>query len=180
MSFVCYFRMAQLWNLVTTMVREGDIWMSFICYSRMAQLWTLVTTTVGLHWRLHRKMDMQMSRGCYYRVAPPWTPVPRTVGLNLLVRRDFHLNAVLQFHHHPTDSSPGSRDFCTSLHFASNNGHFIVAELLIQHGADISTRNQNQETPLHLASLHGRLDIVRLLVIQNGVSAAGLRWCMLR
>lgn len=47
---------------------------------------------------------------------------------------------------------------------ASTNGHLLVAELLIQYGADVNTRDRNRETPLHLASGHGKLDMVRLLL----------------
>ena len=64
----------------------------------------------------------------------------------------------------PTDSSLGDRDLCSSLCLASARGRLIVAELLIEYGADVNTRNQNQETPLELASAHGELEIIRLLL----------------
>jgi hypothetical protein len=70
-----------------------------------------------------------------------------------VVCHDLHLDAVQQFHDHLTDSSPVYEVFDTPLHLASANGHLIVAELLIQCGADVNTRNQNQETPLDLASV---------------------------
>ena len=46
------------------------------------------------------------------------------------------------------------------VHLASQNGYLVVAELLIQHGADVNIRNKNQITPLHLASCLGQLEIV--------------------
>jgi len=64
----------------------------------------------------------------------------------------------------PTDSSLGDRDLCSSLCLASARGCLIVAELLIEYGADVNARNQNQETPLELASAHGELEIIRLLL----------------
>ena len=81
-----------------------------------------------------------------------------------MVRHDFHPNSVPQFHHHPIGSSPEDQDFCTPLHVASANGDLVAAELLIQYGADVNTRDRNRETPLHLASGHGKLDMVRLLL----------------
>ncbi len=63
-----------------------------------------------------------------------------------------------------TDSSLGDRDLCSSLCLSSACGRLVVAELLIEYGADVNTQNQNQETPLELASAHGELEIVRLLL----------------
>jgi Ankyrin repeats (many copies)/Ankyrin repeat len=40
----------------------------------------------------------------------------------------------------------------TPLHLASNHGHMKTTRMLIDHGADVSARNKNGQTPLHLAS----------------------------
>jgi ankyrin repeat protein len=52
----------------------------------------------------------------------------------------------------------------TLLHLASANGHLDVAKLLIQHGANVDSRNNRQETPLDRVSWHGHLEIARLLI----------------
>src|SRR6266403_133503 len=86
-------------------------------------------------------------------MAPAWP---------LVVRYNLHIAP--QFNHHRTDSNLENQNFNSPLHLASVNGHVIVAEFLIQNGADIDARNQNKETPLDLASSHGKLEIVRLLL----------------
>jgi ankyrin repeat protein len=48
------------------------------------------------------------------------------------------------------DANAQDDDQRTSLHEASENGHVDIARLLIEHGADIHARDQNQLTPLHL------------------------------
>ncbi len=69
-----------------------------------------------------------------------------------------------------TDSTLGNRVLDSSLHLASAHGNLIVAELLIEYGADVNTQTQNQVTPLELASAHGELEIVHLL-LTSGASA---------
>ena len=39
----------------------------------------------------------------------------------------------------------------TALHLASSGGTAEIVQLLIQHGADVSTQNKSLDTPLHLA-----------------------------
>ena len=105
-----------------------------------------------------------MSFSCYFRAASPLALVPTTLCSHLVVCHYFHLDAVQQFYHHLSDSSSVCQEFDTPLHLASTNGHLIVAELLIQSGRDVNTRNQKEETPLTLASAHGKLEIMRLLL----------------
>jgi len=71
--------------------------------------------------------------------------------------------AVAQNHHRAGPNLDGG---CrgTALHLASNNGNPVIAELLIQYGADVNSQNHNQETPLHLASGHGQLRAAHLLL----------------
>ena len=53
------------------------------------------------------------------------------------------------------------------LHLASAYGHLETMQLLIQHGANITTRDNSSSTPLHLASRSGRTQSMQLL-IQHG------------
>lgn len=64
------------------------------------------------------------------------------------------------------DHYVGSRknDGWTPLHSASQEGHVKLAELLIQHGADVGSRNDDSWTPLHSASQEGRIKIAELLL----------------
>ena len=48
----------------------------------------------------------------------------------------------------------------TPLHFAADEGHKNVAELLLYNKADVNTRNHDGKTPLQLA---GRNDVAELL-----------------
>ncbi|XP_078608941.1 uncharacterized protein LOC144880570 [Branchiostoma floridae x Branchiostoma japonicum] len=52
-------------------------------------------------------------------------------------------------------------DNLTPLHVASRHGQTEVAELLIEHKAEVDARN---ETPLHLASEYGQTEVAELLI----------------
>jgi ankyrin repeat protein len=51
-------------------------------------------------------------------------------------------------------------------HDESSFGHRVIAELLLDHGADVNARTRKQDlfSPLHLASWNGHLEIVSLLL----------------
>ena len=53
---------------------------------------------------------------------------------------------------------------CTALHFAVQEKHADVVEVLIDAGADIETKNDEGGSPLHMASLLGALTTVTKLV----------------
>ena len=59
----------------------------------------------------------------------------------------------------------------TPLHLGSRAGHVDVAQLLIEHGADVVAQDEYGSTPLHQASKGGGVDLPRLL-IQHGAKAA--------
>ncbi len=50
------------------------------------------------------------------------------------------------------------------IHVASENGHAECVSLLLEAGADIDNKNEDEQTPLHLASIHGRSKVVQLLL----------------
>ncbi|MFI5342971.1 MAG: ankyrin repeat domain-containing protein [Chlamydiales bacterium] len=52
----------------------------------------------------------------------------------------------------------------TALIFACLNGHFEIAQMLIEAGASIYEKNRRGQTPLHLAACCGKENIVRLLI----------------
>jgi ankyrin repeat protein len=54
------------------------------------------------------------------------------------------------------------------LHLASACDHFKTMHLLIQHGADVSARDNLNLTPLHLASRWGGTESVQLLIQHRG------------
>ncbi|KAK4083568.1 uncharacterized protein Triagg1_1230 [Trichoderma aggressivum f. europaeum] len=57
-----------------------------------------------------------------------------------------------------------------ALHYAAENGHVRIAELLLSLGAEKNAAYQNGQTPLALAAQNGKADIVRLL-LSNGAEA---------
>ena len=60
-----------------------------------------------------------------------------------------------------------------SISLASRFGEVEVARLLIQRGADVSTADENGNTPLHIASEYGNQEVARLLIEQGAdISAA--------
>jgi len=47
---------------------------------------------------------------------------------------------------------------------ASSNGHLDVIDLLIKHGADVNSKDCNNNTHLHFAALNGHLHVVEYFV----------------
>ncbi|XP_035677358.1 death-associated protein kinase 1-like [Branchiostoma floridae] len=65
----------------------------------------------------------------------------------------------------------------TSLHVASTFGQTEVAELLIQHGANVVAWDQHQSTPLHHAAYKGKTKTCELLIRAKGdVNAKNKDW----
>lgn len=68
---------------------------------------------------------------------------------------------------HPEHVSARSGEYGTALHASIQGGHTDVAELLLEHGADVNAPGTYSVTPLHVASRHGRLDAVKWLLDLN-------------
>ncbi len=65
-----------------------------------------------------------------------------------------------------------SHDGWTPLHLAAFFGHIEVAELLLDHGADVNARSQSERfaranTPLHAAAANRQLAVAELLVARG-------------
>jgi len=56
----------------------------------------------------------------------------------------------------------------TRLHNAANLGHLVVAQFLIENGADVNARNQYGQTPLFVAAQGGHKALVELLLSHGG------------
>jgi ankyrin repeat protein len=52
----------------------------------------------------------------------------------------------------------------TPLHKASQYGHPEVAQVLIDHGANLNARDQNHWTPIHYSAEHVHVGLVKLLL----------------
>ncbi|XP_071957076.1 transient receptor potential cation channel subfamily A member 1-like isoform X2 [Antedon mediterranea] len=50
------------------------------------------------------------------------------------------------------------------LHIAAKNGYLPIVKLLIESGADIDAKNEEEQTPAHLAALNGRFRTIKELV----------------
>ncbi|KAH0579595.1 hypothetical protein H2248_002446 [Termitomyces sp. 'cryptogamus'] len=55
----------------------------------------------------------------------------------------------------------------TPLHIAALHGHLDIAELLLNHNADVHARNSQVQTPLYLVAWFGHLNLVQYLFKHN-------------
>ena len=77
---------------------------------------------------------------------------------------------------YPTLIAARDSDGSTPLHCASWKGHPEVAALLLDHGADVNAKNQNDhwgDTPLHAAA-HGNQKAVAEILIARGADIHAL------
>jgi hypothetical protein len=51
-----------------------------------------------------------------------------------------------------------------------------VAQLLLDHGADVNTRRKDHQTPLHVASYFGNVEIVRLELLEGDMARTNLEY----
>ena len=68
-----------------------------------------------------------------------------------------------------TDTDYGSITTGTSLHAAAYNGHYQMAEYLIDYDADLHARDKYGYTALHIASYQGQIGCAQML-INKGIS----------
>jgi len=52
----------------------------------------------------------------------------------------------------------------TALHYAAQNGHVELCEVLVRAGVSYDARTKVNRTPLHLAAQEGHLPVVQLLI----------------
>jgi cytohesin len=64
----------------------------------------------------------------------------------------------------------------TPLHYAADEGHTEVVELLIANGADVNAKDEEGWTPFHLAAYWGGKDIVELLIAAGADVNAKNNW----
>ena len=50
---------------------------------------------------------------------------------------------------------------CTPLRCASESGHLDVAQIFLDHGADVNSQDDDHNTPLNWAAYRGHVDVVR-------------------
>lgn len=55
-------------------------------------------------------------------------------------------------------------DYGSALHLAVSENHLAVVKYLIEQGAIVDVRNQNDLTPLHNAAWNGNLEMMRVLL----------------
>ena len=64
---------------------------------------------------------------------------------------------------HGADFREGFNDE-SCLDWSARNGHLRIVESLLNHGADMNTKNKNGKTPLTLARENGKSEVVEYLI----------------
>ena len=66
---------------------------------------------------------------------------------------------------HTVGDAINERDYFgkIALHYAAINGHQVIAQLLLEHGAGVNVPDGFDETALHLATFWGHQEIVELI-----------------
>jgi cytohesin len=95
---------------------------------------------------------------------PPTAKAPDIPPLWLAAHKG-NIKAVKQHLAAGTDVS--AEDGFTPLHFAAQQGHKEVVELLIGKGADVNLKRRGGKTPLHLAAQNGHKDVTELLIAKG-------------
>lgn len=67
-------------------------------------------------------------------------------------------------YHHLLDVNSRALDGWTALHYAANEGHLGIVEVLLEAKANPTLATSMGRTPLHIACLRNFIDIVRVLV----------------
>jgi hypothetical protein len=92
-------------------------------------------------------------------IAAKWTPLHCAASFGL------HNIAAFLIDEHLQDINVLDRNRReTPLHVASCKGHAVVAQLLLENGADVMAKNEHERTPLHLASKYGHVEVARVLL----------------
>ena len=80
-------------------------------------------------------------------------------------------NIVLRLINHRADIKAEDEDGRTALHRAAENGHNETVLILVEHGAEVNTKEAKYgQTPLHLAALNGHKAVAQTL-LENGAKA---------
>ena len=89
---------------------------------------------------------------------------PRAVPLYHAARLGFRDLAAHLISKHPEHVYAGDHQGYTAMHVAAKEGNTDILSLLLEHDADVDSRNMFDETPLHRASDYGKLDIGQRLL----------------
>lgn len=92
-------------------------------------------------------------------------PAPLISSQRALIEGDIHV--VSQLVYAGADINRPNSKGVAPLHVVAQHGHAGLAELLINHGANVHARYDDLWTPLHLAVQNGHTDIVRLLLARG-------------
>lgn len=67
------------------------------------------------------------------------------------------------------------KDGSTALHWAAYGGQYDVVKYLLEHGADVNAKDNNDRTPLMDAAQEGHLEVVKYLV-EHGAKVTDRAW----
>ncbi|XP_074256279.1 ankyrin repeat and SOCS box protein 3 isoform X1 [Saimiri boliviensis] len=107
-----------------------------------------------------RSVDVADNRG--------WMPIHEAAYHNSVECLQMLINADSSAHYIKMKTFEG---FC-ALHLAASQGHWKIAQILLEAGADPDGTTLEETTPLFLAVENGHIDVLRLL-LQHGASVNG-------
>ena len=104
---------------------------------------------------------------CLLGLGADWTLLAQNgngnTPLHAALAAQCHEAAKLLLEKHGTNINIPDKSGWTPLHLASANGDLVLAEELVQRGADRNARTNQDRTPLELAQEHGQEAIAALL-----------------
>ncbi|XP_021712114.1 uncharacterized protein LOC5564954 isoform X2 [Aedes aegypti] len=152
---------------------QMQIVQSLYSQNTVVVVWACLGGNEKIAMRLLRKSKIK-SNDPYHKILMHAAVDGGSTGLVMALLGEFQLSVNIQYGHNfndcdelPIDMFGKDSKFIfhgTPLHTAAGKGNIEMVKLLIDHNANIDTKDDEGCTPLHYASRNGNLEMVKLLI----------------